>query len=149
MRLTVLHFSISVRISGLTRSIRSTSLVLHFIIPSGIIAVLVPPETERPQLQTVPLTKEFCSGRLQLSHSATRSTRDGHRDYLPGLVLPCQLSSASPSSSFLFLVFCCTNRRAHFILFMTDGCWSEPHTVHSHSFLSNFSCTVIEAKEAR
>ena len=32
---TVLHFSISVLISGLTRSIRSTSLALHFIISPG------------------------------------------------------------------------------------------------------------------
>lgn len=42
----MLHFSINVLISGLTRSIRSTSLVLHFNIPSGTVRVLVPPGTK-------------------------------------------------------------------------------------------------------
>lgn len=42
---TVLHFSMRVRISGLTLSIRSTSLPLLFIIPPGIIYTLVPPTT--------------------------------------------------------------------------------------------------------
>lgn len=43
LQLTVLHFSISVLISGLTFSIRSTRFALLFIIPPGMTKTLVPP----------------------------------------------------------------------------------------------------------
>lgn len=43
LQLTVLHFSISVLISGLTFSISSTRLALLFIIPPGMTKTLVPP----------------------------------------------------------------------------------------------------------
>lgn len=41
-RRTVLHFSIRVRISGFTLSIRSTSWALHFNIPPGTARILEP-----------------------------------------------------------------------------------------------------------
>lgn len=43
LQLTVLHFSISVLISGLTFSISSTRFALLFIIPPGMTKTLVPP----------------------------------------------------------------------------------------------------------
>lgn len=43
LQLTVLHFSTSVLISGLTFSIRSTRFALLFIIPPGMTKTLVPP----------------------------------------------------------------------------------------------------------
>lgn len=46
LQLTVLHFSISVLISGLTFSIRSTRVALLFIIPPGMTKTLVPPTDE-------------------------------------------------------------------------------------------------------
>lgn len=100
LQLTVLHFSISVLISGLTFSIRSTRFALLFIIPPGMTKTLVPPTDNRFRMVKVrKLQERFiatfityyectypCPPHLHLPafsswHSATKQSKIAHLVY--------------------------------------------------------------------